>query len=116
MTSLGIDRLAAPARIVGAWARAVGHDGVDTSGDIRDALATHALGGARIFMPLYLALLSDVEAAHSGHAAARTTLHKAELMAAATGERVWDVQLSARRLKLRADSYRSRGDDQAVMS
>lgn len=35
------------------------------------------------------------------------TLRKAEQMATATGERIWDAQLSARRLKLRADSYQS---------
>jgi DNA-binding SARP family transcriptional activator len=109
LTRAGLDQLAASARIVGGWARALGHDGIDTTDELRDGLTVHSHSGTRIFTPLYLALLSDVEAAHRGHPAARTTLHKAELMAAATGERVWDTQLSARMLKLRADSYRSGG-------
>jgi hypothetical protein len=113
---LGMGHMVPSARIVTAWARALGPNGVDTSDEVRDALAARARGGTRSFTALYLALLSDVEAAHRSSAAARTTLHKAELMAASTGERVWDGQLSARRLKLRADSYRSSGVDGSAMA
>ena len=107
LTELGIHQLAATARIIGGWARAMGPDGVDTSGEVRQAIATHAQDGTRIFLPLYYQLLSDIEAAHGDKDAARLALETAEAIAVATGERVWDTQLSARKLKLRADSFRS---------
>jgi hypothetical protein len=81
--------------------------GIDTVDEMRDALAMHAQGGRRIFTPLYYALLADAEAAHRDSGAARTSLRQAEQVAKATGEKVWDTQLSARKLTLRADSVRS---------
>lgn len=84
------------------------------NGNTTGALVAQSRGGTRFFSALYLAPLSDIEAAHRSRTAARTMLHKAELMAASTGERVWDSQLSARRLKLRSDRYRSSGDGSAM--
>jgi DNA-binding SARP family transcriptional activator len=107
LAAMGIDQFVPGAQIVSAWARAMEPDGMDTSQEIRAALVLHAQGGRRIFSPLYYALLSDVRAAYGDTDVAGETLDKAELIATATGERVWDTQLLARRLKLRADSFRS---------
>jgi DNA-binding SARP family transcriptional activator len=107
LSQLRIEQFAPGARIIASWAAAMGPDGVDTVDDIRKAFDWHSEGGRRIFAPLYLALLSDVEAVHRSTDEARSTLHQAELLATTIGERVWDPQLSARKLKLREDSYRS---------
>ena len=107
LTALGIDQFVPGARIVRAWARGMGPDGVDTCDEMRDALAMHSQGGRRIFSPLYYGLLSDIEAAHRDSTAARVSLRMAEQIAKATGETVWDTQLSARKLALRADGMRS---------
>jgi hypothetical protein len=90
----------------------MGPAGFDTTDEVRDAIAVHSHGGRRIFSPLYLALLSDVEALHRDSAGAQAAEQRAEAIATATGERVWDhPQLSARRLKLRADNYWSDSAD-----
>ena len=107
LTGLGIDQFVPGARIVRGWARGLGADGVDTTVEMRDAMALHSQGGRRIFSPLYHALIADVEAAHGDSAAARASLRRAELVVKATGERVWDTQLSARKLAVRADSLRN---------
>ncbi|WP_187776424.1 BTAD domain-containing putative transcriptional regulator [Antrihabitans cavernicola] len=107
LAGMGMDQIAASVSIVGDWARAMGPNGVDTAAAIRRSLEVHSAGGTRIWTPLYLALLSDVEAAHGAVDSARTTLHRAELMATAQGERVWEKQLSARRRCLRAESRRA---------
>jgi DNA-binding SARP family transcriptional activator len=106
LSGLGIDQFVPGACIIGGWARAMGPDGIDTVDEMRDALAMHAQGGRRIFTPLYYALLADAEAAHRDSGAARASLRQAEQVAKATGEKVWDTQLSARKLTLRADSVR----------
>jgi hypothetical protein len=107
LTGLGIDQFVPGARIVRAWARGLGPDGVDTTDEMRDAMALHSQGGRRIFSPLYHALIADIEAAHGDSAAARASLRQAEQVVKATGERVWDTQLSARKLAVRADSLRN---------
>ncbi len=107
LSGLGIDQFVPGARIIGAWARGVGPGGIDTTDEMRAAMAVHSQGGRRIFSPLYYALLSDIEAAHRDSGAARASLRQAEHIARATGEKVWDTQLSARKLRLRADSMRS---------
>ncbi|MBJ8337938.1 AAA family ATPase [Antrihabitans sp. YC3-6] len=110
LANAGMDQIAASAHIIGAWARALEPGGDDTSDLIRTALEKHSAGGSRIMTPLYLALLSDVEATHGAGDVARTTLHRAELIATATGERVWDSQLAARKRSLRAADNRARSD------
>jgi hypothetical protein len=75
--------------------------------DTREFESLISDGRRRIFAPLYYALLSDVEAAHRDSGAARASLRQAEQVAKATGGKVWDTQLSARKLTLRADSVRS---------
>ncbi|CAN5595422.1 hypothetical protein BH09ACT7_BH09ACT7_17750 [soil metagenome] len=107
LTALGIDQFVPGARIISGWAGGLGASGVDTCEEMREAMAAHFQGGRRIFSPLYYGLLSDVEAAHRDSGAARVSLRHAEQIAKATGETVWDTQLSARRLALRADSMRS---------
>ena len=98
----GIDQLAASARVIGAWARALGPGMPDTADEVRDAIAEHAQDGTRIFLPMYYALLADVEKACGRLDIAHGVLESASSTAAATGERVWDAQLAARRDALRA--------------
>ncbi len=69
-------------------------------------IALHGQGGRRVFSPLYYALLSDATAAHRDVDDARACLTQAEQIAGATGEHVWDAQLSARRLRLVARTVR----------
>ncbi|MEV3900810.1 BTAD domain-containing putative transcriptional regulator [Mycobacterium sp. NPDC050551] len=102
LTDLGVEQFIPGARLIRGWALATGPDGVDTTDDMRDAIAAHAQGGRRIFSPLYYALLSDVEAVYRDRASAVAALDAAERISTATGERVWDAMLSARRLTLRA--------------
>jgi DNA-binding SARP family transcriptional activator len=98
LTALGIDQFIGGAKVIRAWALAAA--GVDTVDEMTAALELHGRGGRRIFTPLYLGLLSDALAAHRDVASAHDALARAEAVAAATGERVWDAQLSARRLRL----------------
>ncbi|MEH3139728.1 MAG: hypothetical protein PGN37_06005 [Mycobacterium kyogaense] len=70
------------------------------------ALDLHEQGGRRIFCPLYYGLLADATELHRGPADALACVNHAESIAAATGERVWDAQLSARRLRLAAKRIR----------
>lgn len=98
----GIDQLAASARVIGGWARAMGRESTDTADEVRDAIADHAQDGTLIFLPLYYALLADVEKACGRLDIAHGVLESASSTAAATGECVWDTQLAARRDALRA--------------
>jgi hypothetical protein len=102
LTSLGVDQFIGGAKVIQGWARATGADGIDKVDDMRAALDLHSQGGRRIFSPLYFGLLCDAEALHRDVGTAQATLARAELVASATGERVWDAQLSARRLRLSA--------------
>ncbi|MGA5462487.1 BTAD domain-containing putative transcriptional regulator [Mycobacterium sp. NPDC050041] len=111
LTGFGFDQLAGTARIIGGWARALGPAGEDTAEEMRDAIATHSRDGTRIFLPLYYALLADVQAARGDVSGGRATLNRAELTAFATGERVWDAQLSARLSALRHRRDHGRPED-----
>ncbi|MDO3640009.1 ATP-binding protein, partial [Mycolicibacterium arseniciresistens] len=111
LTGWGFDQLAGTARIIGGWARALGPAGEDTAEEMRDAIATHSRDGTRIFLPLYYALLADVQAARGDVSGGRATLNRAELTAFATGERVWDAQLSGRLAALRQRRDHGRADD-----
>lgn len=102
LTELGIDQFIGGARVIRAWAQAVGPDAVDTVDELHGALELHGRGGRRIFTPLYLALLSDATAAHRDVVAAQEVLARAEAVSTATGERVWNAALSSRRLRLAA--------------
>ncbi len=102
LSELGIDQFIGGARLIRGWARAMEPDGVDTVDEMQVALDLHGQGGRRIFSPLYYGLLCDATASHRDVADARHLLARAETVAAATGERVWDAQLSARRLRLAA--------------
>lgn len=106
LTELGINQLAASARIVEGWASALRLGGADTSDAVRAAIDAHTRDGSRIFLPMYYQLLADIDAARGRTDAARDALDTAEAVAAATGERVWDGQLAARRSKLRAAGVR----------
>lgn len=64
------------------------------------------LDAIRILLPMYYLLLADVEIANGRFDAARDAVDAAESIAA-TGERVWDGQLAARREKLRAAGSRA---------
>jgi hypothetical protein len=102
LTELGIDQFVGGARLIRGWARAAGSAGADTVDEMQAALDLHGQGGRRIFTPLYYGLLCDATAMHRDLTDAQSLLAKAETVSAATGERVWDAQLSARRLKLAA--------------
>ncbi|KAA0099592.1 hypothetical protein CIW49_08295 [Mycolicibacterium sp. P1-18] len=106
LTELGIEQFLGGARLIHGWALAVGPDCTDTVDDMHAAMALHGQGGRRVFSPLYYALLSDATAAHREIDDARACLTQAEQIAAATGEHVWDAQLSARRLRLVARAVR----------
>lgn len=101
----GTADLLGSAHLIQAWARALEPGGPDTTSQIRDALLEHTSGGTRIFMPLYLMLLAEAETEHGHLDQARTTLHRATLTARASGERVWEQRLPARR-ELRPASNR----------
>lgn len=106
LTELGIEQFIGGARLIHGWALATGLDSRDTVDDMHAAMALHEQGGRRVFSPLYYALLCDATAAHRESAEARTCLTRAEQIASATGERVWDTQLAARRLRLVARAVR----------
>lgn len=107
LTELGINQLAASARIIEGWADALCPGGADTAGDVRAAIDTHTQDGSRIYLPLYYLLLADTEVAQGRLLAAREAVDTAEAIATATGERVWDEQLAARRLNLRTAGVRT---------
>lgn len=96
LRGMGIDQLAASARVIGGWAGAVGTERSDTADMVRDAIASHAVGGTRIFLPLYHLLLADVLIAHNRFDEATVAIDAAETTAAAIGERVWRDQTAAR--------------------
>lgn len=100
LTELGIDQFIGGARLIHGWARAVGPDGVDVVDEMRAAMDQHEQGGRRIFSPLYYGLLCDAAVAYGEVADAAALLARGEAVASATGEHVWDAQLSARRLRL----------------
>ncbi|TPG34215.1 BTAD domain-containing putative transcriptional regulator [Mycolicibacterium hodleri] len=100
LTELGIDQFIGGARLIRAWACAMGPNGVDTVDEMHAALEQHGQGGRRIFSPLYCGLLADATAVHRTLADAQTALTRADAIAAATGEHVWNAQLAARRLRL----------------
>lgn len=106
LTELGIEQFIGGARLIHGWAQAVGLDCRDTVDEMHAAMALHGQGGRRVFSPLYYALLSDATAAHRDVDDARACLTQAEQIAGATGEHVWDAQLSARRLRLVARTVR----------
>lgn len=106
LVELGIEQFVGGARLIHGWACAVGPDRVDTVDDMHSALNLHEQGGRRIFSPLYYGLLADATEVHRGPAEALVCVNHAESVAAATGERVWDAQLSARRLRLAAQQVR----------
>ena len=103
----GVNQLAASARIIEAWAEAMGPGRPDTAENLRAAIALHAQDNTRIFLPLYYLLLADTEAAQGRTAAAATALDTAATVAENTGERVWDEQLAVRRQNLRTASRSS---------
>ena len=101
LTENGIAQLAASAQIIEGWAGALGPGVLDTAAGIRAAIDVHRQDDTQIFLPLYFQLLSDAESARGRVAEASSALDNAEAFAAATGERVWDGLLAARRLALR---------------
>ena len=105
LTDLGISQLAASALVIEQWSNAMCPDGFDTADAVRDAIDKHAEDGTRIFLPMYYLLLADTEMVQGRSDAACAALDAAESIAAATGERVWDEQLGARRLRLRAAPF-----------
>ncbi|MBJ7336686.1 BTAD domain-containing putative transcriptional regulator [Mycolicibacterium sp.] len=109
LTELGIDQFIGGARLIRAWACAVGPDGVDTVDELHAAFEQHGQGGRRIFSPLYCGLLADATAVHRDLADAQAALTRADAIAAATGEHVWNAQLAARRLRLAARQRAKRG-------
>ena len=100
LTELGINQLAASAQIIEGWA--LGREGADTSAAVRAAIDAHTQDATQIFLPMYYLLLADTEAAQGRWEAAEEAIRTAETIASATGERVWDGQLVARRKNLRA--------------
>lgn len=85
-------------RIIGGWARGMAPGGPDTTVEIREGLTAHTAGGMRIFLPLYLRLLAEVEHAHGHIESARASLHRAELTASVTGEVAWENRPSVDRV------------------
>jgi hypothetical protein len=71
------------------------------------ALLIDADRGVEINQPIEHVWHNAPQAAHLDSVAARGSLRRAEQIAKATGETVWDTQLSARKFALRADSMRS---------
>ncbi|MQY28100.1 BTAD domain-containing putative transcriptional regulator [Nocardia aurantia] len=105
LAETGLAQLAAGARIVRDWARALGPDREDTAAAAHEAYDIVTDGGATVMLaPLYLALLADIESARDNIDAARELVHRGELLATATGEHAWNRLLSERLHRLRADS------------
>ena len=105
LTDLGINQLAASAQVIEQWSNAMGPESPDTAAAVREAIDKHTADGTRIFLPMYYLLLADAEMVQGRSDAASAALDAAESIAAATGERVWDDQRAARRLRLRADPF-----------
>lgn len=104
LSELGVVQLATSARVIESWSLSMDPDGPDTADEIRMAIEEHAGDGTRIFLPMYYALLADAELAHRRNQRAAAALDLGASVAEATGERVWDRQLAARRARLRAAS------------
>ncbi|MFE3188379.1 BTAD domain-containing putative transcriptional regulator [Nocardia sp. NPDC059240] len=96
MSELTLAQMAAAARLIGAWARALGPDRLDTADDAHAAYEVCTADGTRIMAPLYLLLLTDIEVTRGNRNAARELLHRAELQIDASGEHVWDPLVSER--------------------
>ena len=108
LTAAGADQWAACAKMVAVWARTLTVGGVDPAEAV-DAFDVYTEDGSTAMTPFFLALISDIEKHHRRSRRAYDLLIRAQAVASATGERVWDDFLAQRlaTLPLAAKSGRS---------
>ena len=103
LTELGINQLATSARVIEHWSNAMGPGGYDTADAVREAIDKHTEDGTPDLSADVLPVTRRYQKwPKADPGAASAALDCAESIAAATGERVWDEQRAARRLRLRA--------------
>lgn len=95
MTAAGAHQWAACAAMVSVWAKTV--SGEDTDRDAAfEAFGVYTSDGSTVMTPFFLALLADIETSHGRRQHAHDLLTRAQAVARASGERVWDEQLARR--------------------
>lgn len=102
LSELGVVQLATSAKIIEGWALAMDSPELDTAADVSEAIARHSEDGTRIFLPMYHLLLADIEMKHGRADRAMAAIDAAAAVVDETGERVWNQQLAARRVTVRA--------------
>jgi DNA-binding SARP family transcriptional activator len=95
LTATGADQWAACAKMVAVWARTLTTGDVDPS-EALDAFDVYTDDGSTAMTPFFLALLADIEKHHRRSRRAYDLLLRAQAVASATGERVWDDLLAQR--------------------
>jgi hypothetical protein len=95
LTAAGADQWAACAKMVAVWARTLTTGDVDPVEAV-DAFDVYTDDGSTAMTPFFLALLSDIEKHHRRSRRAYDLLVRAQAVASATGERIWDDLLAQR--------------------
>jgi class 3 adenylate cyclase/predicted ATPase len=115
---LGMDLHAAVGEAYASWARGRLDDPEFGAGNMRKALETYVAQGYRIFVPYFLGLRAELEAATEGADVALTSIGEGLALAGETGERVSDSFLHRLRgeLLLRRDSANPGPAEQAFQS
>ncbi|WIM88625.1 BTAD domain-containing putative transcriptional regulator [Candidatus Mycobacterium wuenschmannii] len=100
MMAAGSPQWAACARMIGEWARTLSGEGGDRDAAF-EAFRDYTHDGSMVMTPFFLALIADIENHHGHVDHAQQLLERAQAVANATGEHIWDEQL-ARRLAVSA--------------
>jgi hypothetical protein len=95
LTAAGADQWAACAKMVAVWAQTLTDGDVDPAEAV-DAFDVYTEDGSTAMTPFFLALLADIEKHHRRSRRAYDLLVRAQAVACATGERVWDDLLAQR--------------------
>ena len=90
----GLVLYGAAARIVRGWALIGRGDDDGAAAEIREGLAAWQATGAELMKPHFLALLAEAYAAASQHDQALRILNEALALADATGERMYEAEIS----------------------
>jgi len=93
----GSDQWAAVARIIELWAQTLQSSAVDHGPEAARAFEEYTIDGTTAATSMLRCLIADIESHHGRSDAALSILAHAERVAEATGERVWDPMIAARR-------------------
>ncbi|MGX9788870.1 BTAD domain-containing putative transcriptional regulator [Mycobacterium sp. MMS18-G62] len=95
MNAAGAHQWAACAAMVSVWARTLTNEKADADNAF-EAFDLYTSDGSTVMTPFFLALLADIEQHHGRGGRARDLLVRAQAVARATGEHVWDERLARR--------------------